>query len=63
MLQYFELRFGKGLRLFGSAMFVLGSVRFFRIFKLKTVIENDIFQILWLPIAIYVPALTFMQGS
>ncbi|XP_036321356.1 sodium-coupled monocarboxylate transporter 1 isoform X2 [Rhagoletis pomonella] len=42
--EYFEMRFGRGVRYFGSVLFIVGMV-------------------LWLPVAVYVPALTFNQVS
>uniref|UniRef100_A0A0A1X1M8 Sodium-coupled monocarboxylate transporter 1 n=1 Tax=Zeugodacus cucurbitae TaxID=28588 RepID=A0A0A1X1M8_ZEUCU len=42
--EYFEMRFGREVRYFGSILFIIG-------------------MILWLPVAVYVPALTFNQVS
>ncbi|XP_054745200.1 sodium-coupled monocarboxylate transporter 1 isoform X1 [Anastrepha obliqua] len=42
--EYFEMRFGREVRYFGSVLFIVGMV-------------------LWLPVAVYVPALTFNQVS
>ncbi|XP_067633271.1 sodium-coupled monocarboxylate transporter 1 [Eurosta solidaginis] len=42
--EYFEMRFGRKVRYFGSILFIVGMV-------------------LWLPVAVYVPALTFNQVS
>ncbi|XP_049305334.1 sodium-coupled monocarboxylate transporter 1 [Bactrocera dorsalis] len=42
--EYFEMRFGREVRYFGSVLFIVN-------------------MILWLPVAVYVPALTFNQVS
>lgn len=64
MYEYLERRFDKNVRLLGSVMFVIKTVRHIDI-RRETFLFSIYFsstQIIKIPIMIYVPALAFQQG-
>lgn len=63
--QYFEMRFGKSIRYFCSILFTVGMVSMNTFQRLRKRYEflSIFMKVLYLPVAIYVPALTFNQVS
>lgn len=59
------MRFDNSVRLFGSLLFLLCNVSATGVFKLtfREHLAILLLQILWLPIVIYVPALSFNQAT
>lgn len=66
-LQYLEARFDRRLRMFGAFMFTIMNVSvrkwcFFACGSVGAINWIQLFQIGYLPIVVYVPALAFNQG-
>lgn len=66
--QYLEARFDRRLRMFGAVMFTVANVSYLKdgfvwhAFRWYTTNWIQLFQIAYLPIVVYVPALAFNQG-